>query len=216
MGLMMIFGKEILRKIKSSSSSLLGRCADNQNGNLRWYLPWRGDWISINLTDFFCFPPPKYHPKPQSFFLALFPPSKKTKLQMQIQTQKIIFKWQTQRQKRWLLIFPSGADYQSDALLFIFPKVQMCKCDDMTFFCNAFFPLPWPKYFSCKVDNAFFHCHGKNIFSIAFTNVPRRSLSSRYQQSTFTRVLKWWGLTSLYILSLFDATSVTMHLLICC
>ena len=148
----------------------------------------------------------------------------------------------------WLLIFPSGADYQSDALLFIFPKVQMCKCDDMTFsqMCKCANVTTWhfPKCANvqmCKCANVttwhFFsamplsHCHGQNIFmqsgqcifslpwpkyfSIAFPNVPRRSLSSWYQQSTVAHVLKWWGLTSLYILSLFDATSVTMHLLIC-
>ena len=97
-------------------------------------------------------------------------------------------------------------------------NVQMCKCANVT---------TWHFFSAMPLS----HCHGQNIFmqsgqcifslpwpkyfSIAFPNVPRRSLSSWYQQSTFAHVLKWWGLTSLYILSLFDATSVTMHLLIC-
>ena len=95
------------------------------------------------------------------------------------------------------------------------------KMDTIPFFMQkwtqCFFPLLWPKYFSCKSGhNAFFHCYGQNIFPIAFANVPRQSLSSWYQQSTFAHVLKWWGLIGLYILSLFDVTSVTVHLLICC
>ena len=81
---------------------------------------------------FWFFPPPKYHPKPQRIFWLCSPLQNTKNTNTDTNTKDNFFKWQTQRQKRLLPIFPSVADYQFDALLFIFPNVQMCKCANVT------------------------------------------------------------------------------------
>ena len=54
----------------------------------------------------------------------------------------------------------------------IFPNVQTCKCANVQmwrhdiFFPQCLYPIAMAKIFSCKVDNAFFHCHGQNIFPL--------------------------------------------------
>ena len=99
------------------------------------------------------------------FFLDLVPPSKK--LQMQTQIQRL-FSDDKQRQIRWLAYFFIGRWLQiwhlvdslltpcwqlvntlltpcwhlADTLLVIFSNVQLYNCNNLTFLCNAFLPLP--------------------------------------------------------------------------
>ena len=80
---------------------------------------------SLLTSQFFLSSPSKkYHPKPQSFFFGFVPPLQKNKITNANTNTKDNFQMtNTKTEKITSHFFPSGADYQPDALLFIFPNV---------------------------------------------------------------------------------------------
>ena len=139
----------------------------------------RSDWSHIKPT--FCFPPPPFFPKYQSFFGPR--PS------LQKQNYKCKHKYKdnflttNKRQIRWLRIFSLGSWLQIwhlvdtlltpcwhlvDTLLVIFPNVRMykcamCNCDNMTFSAMPS-SLAMAKYFHAKWTIHFFQLPWPNIF----------------------------------------------------
>jgi len=106
--------------------------------------------IAQLLKPTFCFPPPPFSQNIIFFWTSSLPPKNKSQMQTQIRR---LFSDDKQKTDKMTCIFSSGDDYKSDTLLtpcwhlvdtllVIFSNVQLYNCDNLTFLCNAFLPLP--------------------------------------------------------------------------